>query len=295
MRKLSYSMISALVISLLFSLLSYSLPIQQINTCPAKPYHISNPVTRGLQGILGLNWISAKLAESQVKTQLKKQLGQGTVNVYIKPYSAMDLVAGKFKSIDLKAKNAAMSGIFISSLEIKSLCDFIYLDYKKDPIVPMTPLYFGFKGTITQEDLDKSLSSKEYQNNLSKIKVRFGNTDLSLVDFLNTKINIEGNKIFVSADVHFIGTPKFMAIPVKMGAGLKVSDNKIKLTNIQMFSDNSGPNMGPVSDFIENMALGIFDFDSLNQNGTAITLKNINIHNGKIDVEGTVWIASHEG
>ena len=82
-----------------------------------------------------------------------------------------------------------------------------------------------------------------------------------------------------------------MKMPIKAGTGLKVKDNKIRLTDLQMLSKSPGLNMGPVSDFIETMTLAVFDVSTLGEDDTEITIKNINIKNDKIDVDGTVWVA----
>jgi hypothetical protein len=289
MKRLSYLITLLLISGLLFSSNAYTMPTQQVNTCPSEPYPISNFITRDLQGILLMNWGSSQIAESIVKNQIKKMIAEGDIKVHIKPYSAMDLAAGKLKSFSVKGKNIVMNGVSISSIEAASLCDLVYIDYKNNPVTPLAPLFFRFKTTITQKDLDRTLSSKEYSDNLSSLKLKVGNADLNLIDFMNPKIKIEKNKLIVSTDMHFIGTPKFMSVPLKAGTGIAVKDNKIKLVDLQMFSDNSI--MGPIPDIVEAITLSILDPNRFVKGGTEVTIKNININSGKINIEGTVWVA----
>ncbi|OGI22055.1 MAG: hypothetical protein A2255_07930 [Candidatus Melainabacteria bacterium RIFOXYA2_FULL_32_9] len=294
MRRVGYIAVFTLAISLFFTLLVYSLPTQQVNTCPGKPYPVSNFLTRGLQGLTGLNWGAAKIVESQIEKHVKKSLDKGQVKVHIKPYSAMDLLAGKLKSFDVKANNVVIDGFFISSAEAKSLCSFTHIDYEKDPIVALAPILLGYKVTFTENDLNSIISSKEYKDNLTKIKLKFSNSDISLIEFLNPDIDIDGNKVFISADMHFIGTPKFVIIPVKMGTGLKVKNNRIRLNDVKILSNTFGKNMTIISEFLEKMTLAVFDINSLGSENTEITIKNINVNNDRIDIEGTFWIASKQ-
>lgn len=292
MRKFAYSVSFILILSLFLNVFTYSAPVQKVNTCPGKPYPVSNFLTRGIQGVLLMNWSSARIAESQIEKQLKKVFNQGDLEIRIKPYSAMDLMAGKMKNLEIKGKNLSGEGIALTSIEAKSLCNFIYINYKKDPVEPLAPVYVSFKGTATEKDLNTILSSEQYQENLTKLKLKLNNSELDLMEFLNPKINIEGRKIFLSGNIHFIGTPKFISIPIKFGTGLKVKDNKLKLVDMQIFSSNSIRNAGPISDFVERMTLAVFDISSFGDENTEITLKNININNDKIDIDGTVWINS---
>ncbi|MCK7485992.1 MAG: hypothetical protein MZU97_10915 [Bacillus subtilis] len=92
--------------------------------------------------------------------------------------------------------------------------------------------------------------------------------------------------------MRFIGTPKFLAIPVKMGFGIKVVDNKIRLSNVQVLPNTPGRNMGPISDFMERITLAVFDLDNIGGKDTHITIKKINVKNDKIDIEGNVRMAA---
>ena len=292
MRKLGYIAIFALVLSLSFGLLVHSLPTRQVNTCPGKPYPISNFITRGLQGVTGLNWGAARILESQIEKHVKKSLDKGEVEVQIKPYSAMDLVAGKLKSFDVKGKDIVSKGFYISSAEARSLCEFTHLDYEKNPIVALAPVFLEYKVSFSEKDLNSIVSSKEYKDNLTKIKLKHNNSEISLLEFLNPNIDINGDKVVISADLHFVGTPKFVTIPVKLSSGLKAKNNNIRLSDVQMLSSNFGRNGKIVADFLEKMTLAVFDIKQLGTENTEINIKNVDVNNDRIDIEGTFWVAS---
>lgn len=288
MKKIKYIFISAVFASLVSGMLVVSAPKQTPNMCPTKPYPVSNIFSRSLQGLFLMNFGSAKIAESEIKSQLAKTM-QGDIDIDIKTYSAMDLVAGKFKSAKLKANNVNLDGIHISNFEAKTLCDFNYINYKQNPVIPKAPALIEFNGIITEDDFTKTLASPQYSENLTKIKAKINNLDMNLVDFLNPKINIVNGKIHLSAQVHFAGLPSYLNIPVKIGTGLKADNGKIKLTNLKVLP-NQGFNMPKIASFVESINPVIVDLNNVGIQGSKVSIKNLDINDGKINVGGTIWI-----
>lgn len=271
---------------------AYSEPAQGLNCCPTKPYETSNFVTRGIQGVFGLNWLFHQVAESQVEKQIKKVITSGDVKVKIKPYSAMDLLDGKMRSFDVKGKNIVANGFHISSFEVKSLCDYVSVDYKKNPVELREPVLAGLKASITQNDINKSLSSPEWKENFEKIKVKVFDTDISLFEFLDPRVEIDKDKIYISSSLHLAGTPRFLSIPLYFGTGLRVDNNKLKFVGVKMISKGLGANLGPISEFLDKMAVCALDFNLLNNSTMNINIKKILVNNGKIDLDGTLWLAA---
>lgn len=289
MRKFNYIIIPALIISLISPLAAYS--AQQIYSCPGKPYPVSNSVTRGIQRFLGLNLLATKAVELGIQNQLKNT-AKGDFDVKIKTYSAMDLLAGKLKGVEVKAKNINADDIYVSSAEVKSLCDFIYIDYKKNPGVPLVPVLVGFKGAVTEKDLNKTLSSETYKNKLQGLKIKIYGNEATLVDFYNTKADIVNNKISLLSDIHLAGMPESMRVPVKITAGLKLIDNKIRLTDIQMTAKSIATDFGVIGKLIELQKPVLFDLNSLEKNGMRVDLKDLIIKDNQINIQGTAWMAA---
>lgn len=288
MKNIKYIALSAIAISLISGIFVFSAPVQTPNMCPAKPYPISSALTRTVQRIFGLNLLASKAAEHEIKSQIAKTV-KGDVDVNLKTYSAFDLIAGKFKSAEIKAKNADIDGIYISSFEAKTLCDFVYINYKSNPVTPLAPVFVGFKGTITANDFNKTLASPKFEQNLTKIKTKINNADINLIDFVNPKVNISKGLISISTQIHLAGMPSYVNIPVKIRTGIKVENNKIKLINLKVLP-TQGTNSPVISGLIESINPTIVDLNDLGVEGSRITIKNFLIENNKINVSGTVWM-----
>lgn len=284
-------MIALMTGFVLFSnLFVFSSPSQKVNTCPGRPYPVSNFFTRNLQRFTGMNLLVSKVAENAIESNLAKMLDKGDVNLSLKGYSAMDLSAGKFKTAQLTAKNIVKDGVYISLVEAKSLCDFTQVDRKRDPVVNISPIYVGFKSTITDTDINNTVASDQYQQKLRGVSIKLFNQDIDLVDFLNLKANIIDNKIVITTDIHFNGMPNYMKLPVKMAVGVKILDNKLRISELQMISKPLGGELKLFSNFITFQKPVLVDFNKLSQNGSSIEIKKFSIVNNKINLEGTAWL-----
>jgi hypothetical protein len=280
-----------ITVAVLFSnLLAFSVSKQSPDTCPSKPYPVSNFLTRNIQRFVGLNLGVTEIAEGAIESNITKLFDKGEVKVNIKGYSAMDLVAGKFKTAQLTAKNIAKDGVYISSLEARSLCDFTQIDRSNNTVVPVSPIYVGFKGVFTDSDINNTVNSDQYRQKLRGVSIKLFNQDIDLIDFLNLKANINNNKLIISTDIHFNGMPEFMKLPVKMGIGLKVIDNKLRISDLQMISKPLGGELNLLSNFITFQKPVIVDFNSLSKNGSNIKMRKFSIENNKVNFEGTVWL-----
>lgn len=285
------SLVIVLVAGILLSnLLAFSDPSQKTNICPSRPYPVSNVLTRNLQRFTGMNLIFTSAAEGMIENSVKKLLDTGEIDVKIKGYSAMDLLDGKFKSVQLSAKNLSKDGVYVSSFEAKSLCEYTQVDRNSNPVVPLTPVYIGFKGLITDSDINNTVNSDKYRQKLRGVSIKLFNQDIDLVDFLNLKANIKDDRLVISTDIHFNGMPAYMKLPVKMGIGLKIVDNKLRISDLQMISKPLGGELNMLSTFISFQKPVIVDFNDLSKNGSDIQIKKFSIVSNKINLEGTLWL-----
>lgn len=291
MKRIKYIVISAVTATLISSVAAFSQPLQSNYDAPKKPYPISNIFTRSAQGIIGLNFISSQIAAYEVKKQTEKTI-KGKISVSIKPYSAFDLLSGKFKSFKIKAKNIESNGIYVSNFEAASMYDFIYVDYKHNPVKFLAPVKMSFHTSITQDDLNKMLLTPLAQANLTKIKAKINNKNVNILDFNIPKMEISHGKINLSTKVHLAGLPSYFNIPIDLTAGLKIENDKIKLNNLQILQNNN-INISLVSNIIETITPVIIDFSDIGIKGSKIKIKDLSINNDKIDISGIIWIPAN--
>lgn len=280
------------VLSVILGLMVQQTAFSASNSCSSKPYPVSNVLSRGLQGITGLNFIVPKIAESKIESELRKTT-KGNINVTLKPYSAFDLAAGKLKGFKFEGKNMVFDDVHITSLEAESLCDFVYINYKTEPITPLAPLYMNIKGSISEDDFNRTFSSKRYREDLSKVKMKLYNSDITLLDIMDSRIKIDGNRLSLTSNIHFSWLPKFMTVPVKLNTGLKVVNNKIKFTDVKVLTGDAGIDLTPLAGLFDIFNPTILDISTLETNGSKIKIKDVNIKDNKVNIEGTVLLPTN--
>lgn len=261
-------------------------------SCPSKPYPISNSFSRGLQGILGLNFMASKIVEGQIKSQISKY-ANGDFKVNFNTYSVGDLAAGKFKGINIKGKDIVMqSGLRVSSVNVSSPCDFVYLDIKNKPVKNISPVLMNYNVVITQDDLNKTIKSPQYKDNFQHIKTQMLGLDIGIVDLVNPKFEIKNSKLYFTTDMHFGGTPDFMTVPVKIGTGFTVKNGKLTPVNLELVSKVMGGNSPFLSEFLSSFSANAFDVNNFLPDGMNVNFTEADLSNGKLSVSGNVYVSS---
>jgi hypothetical protein len=258
-----------------------------VYTCPKEPYSISSPFLRGLQNVSGLNFLASKIAESQIKSQLNKYVN-GDFEIDIDSFSALDLTSGKLKSIKIKAKDIAYEDTFISAFQAKSICDFIHIDYKSKPAKILTPINIEFNGTVTENDLNKTVQREKYQKAISTIKL--GDERISLFNFKNPKVALKNDRMIIKTEIQPPGIFKNLAIPINIDTALKVADNKIQFADIKIFSAGIEIDLNASESAFEDFNPILYGLKEFKKNGTKMTIKNISIEDDKINISGILLL-----
>jgi len=289
MKKISIIIGFIFVFSLFFQIKAFSSQNPAPNTCSSGAYPISNPISRGIQRVLGLNIITTKIVETIIKNEISKLITKGNVKVNINAYSAGDLIAGKIKSFDITGKNVAYNDVYLSSINVKSLCDFTYFDYKKTPVMLNSPLFVNYNAEIKTAELEKIFASDSTKEALQGIKIGINNMDFGKVDFTEIKPSINNGKINIKANLVYKRSIFAFKFPINMQTSLKVSNDKIFLTNLKFTSDSISNDLIFIKNSIELNNINIFDLKTIKKDETDIKIKKLKIVNDKIFIEGTFW------
>jgi len=289
MKKFSIIAGFIIIFSLFFQITAFSSQTPAPNSCSAGAYPISSPISRGIQRVLGFNIITTKIAETIIKNEISKLITKGKVKVNINAYSAGDLIAGKIKSFEITGKNVAYNDIYLSSVNVHSLCDFTYFDYKKTPAVLSSPLFIKYNAEIKSAELEKIFTSDSIKEALQGIKIVINNVDFGKVDFVDIKPSINNSKINIKANLIYTSRIFAFKLPINLQTSLKTSNDKIFLTNLKFASDSISNDLIFIKNSIELNNINIFDLKTIKKDETDIKIKKINIVNDKIFIEGTFW------
>ncbi len=290
MKKILTIFATSLFLILFFQTISFSTPNPAPNTCYAGVYPVSNTVSRGIQGIFGLNFGARKIVESIIESQISNLIQKGNIKVSLKSYSAGDLIAGKIKNFHIVGKKIESNGIYLSKVEAESLCDFTWFDYKSKPALLKSPLFIKYSADVSKEDLKKIFESDTIKSALTGIKVRVGLIDFGEVDFVNIKPDIKNEKISMKISLVYRRMPFTFTFPINLETAIKVKDDKIFLTSLKFPSGAVNDEFRFITNSLELNNINIFDLKTLEKDGSEINIKKIKIVNDKIFLEGIFWL-----
>jgi len=247
-------------------------------------YNLASNFSRGIQNISGLNYLAARFAESKISKQLHNYV-DGDIKVKIDSFSATDLAAGKFKKFSVNGKNISFNDFYMTSIDAESTTDMIHVDYKSNPVAVLTPINVAFNGVITENDLNRTVSSSNYQKKLKNIKL---GSDLIRVSFLNPKVKLENNRIIINADVQISGTP--VVVPVEINSGLKISNNMIILSDVKLNSAGMGLGVSFPENVYTSLNPFLYSIKELKLTNQKLNLEDVSIEDNQIKIKGSLWL-----
>lgn len=248
---------------------------------------LTSATSRFFSNITGQNFIGEKVGESLIKKALKKN-ADGDFKVTLNSYSVRDLKAGKFKSLDIKGKNILVDGIYISEAEMSTLCEYNYISQDKNgDYLVMEDIPIAISAVITEDDLNKTMMSKDYQRLLNDLNTLGGAFNIFSID--STKIKIKDNKIYyiVKIAVPFVRATQ----EVVMSANLKVVDGEIKFSDPELLNNrHEGKDLSKLASILNYINPLDFSMKILENKDADLSIRNISIQDGKILVDAKMLI-----
>ena len=274
--------------------------ILSINSTLAKDYsqfcstNSANKTFLGnIASISGYNSISRNIIENQIANALKKETNS-KFDVKIDSFLGTNVKNGEFKSLKANSDNIFYNGIYMSDVNIETICPYNKVDYKNKTLTFDENLALKYSASITQDDLDKLLKESSYQKIIDKMNS--DSTISSLIQIKNSNIKIKDDKLEIIynilplAKLDTIGIFKNRIKPIKIaiGANLKVEDGNIELCDFDFNNVKAKyNNLIPIINMLNPLSFEM-DFDK-NIKGE-MDVENVKIANSKIQLEGTVLI-----
>ena len=254
-------------------------------TC-VEQYDMNNKFSSFFSSIIGLNFARTQISESVLKKAILKTVqGDKNLKVDIKSYSAKDLRNGIFKSLTMSGKNVNIDGIYLSSVELKSLCDFNYIQYdKKGNLTFKEDFPMSFEIEISADDINNTMKSEKYGkiiNDLNKLS-------FAGVKVQSTTASIRGNRFYytINVTIPFVREPKKLEI----SADLNVKDGEIDFENTKLTSNSFKFDLKKI-DFIMNYLNPLdFSINIFDNKDAKVYIKNIAIKNNTIVTDGIVIV-----
>lgn len=254
--------------------------------CPA-PYDLTSGFSRGMSTVTGQKFLSEKIGEKLVKKAIKKNITSGDIKVNLDAYSVRDLKAGRFKSLEINGKNVDIQGVYISSFNAKTLCNFNYIaNDKRGNYIVKEDIPASFNAIITEEDLNKTMLSSDYKRMIDDINSIGGN--LNIFQITSTNIKLKNDKMYyvLKYSMPFVRKTKELV----MTANLKVENGQIELANTSFLNNSMALDVDKLSKLINYINPLDFSAKILENKDAKFNIETVNISNGKITIDGNMTI-----
>lgn len=277
-----------IILCMLLLLVAQSVQAQDCSTlkCPA-PYDLTSGFSRRMSKVTGQRFLSEKIGESLTKKAIKKNITSGDIKVNLDAYSVRDLKAGRFKSLEVKGKNIDIQGIYVSSFNAKTLCNFNYIaNDKKGNYIVKEDIPASFNAEITEDDLNKTMSSTDYKRMIDDINSIGGS--LNIFQITSTSIKLKNGKMYyvMKYSMPFVRKTKELVI----SADLKVENGQIVLDNTSFLNNNMALDVDKLSKLINYINPLDFSAKILENKEAKFSVENVKISDGKINIDGNMVI-----
>ena len=270
-------------LSLLLFTTNYAYSAECSYKC-AEPYDMNGKVRTFFSNITGLNLTRRKITEAVIKKTISKSVKGDKIKVNINSYSSKDLANGIFKSLTMSGSNLDINGVHLSYLELKSLCEFNYIQYdKKGNLTFKEDFPMSFNMKVSSDDINKSMESEKYQKAISSVN-RFAFAGIKVT---STQSSIRGNKFYYTI---FYSVPFMKDQKVELEADLKVDNGKISLKNTRLTSNSKLIDLNKVDSIMQRINPLDFSVNVFNNKSAKIYVKNVAIKNNIIVSDGVIII-----
>lgn len=237
-----------------------------------KHFAIMKPITEGI-------------AEHIIKSSLKKETG-GKYNVKFEGYTTSSIKKGIFKNLEITGENIVAEGIPVPYVHLKSLTDYNYVDYSKDPVEFKSDMKFSYDLLLSEESMNTALQHKDYQKVLDKVN----NIAYPLFQITKVSTKIQNNQIYILTEYTF---PLASGTKVRVfvaSTAFIVKDSKIRAGNIKLNSAYGNLSLEKVANLLNLVNPLEFTLARLNSGKCNAKVENINIVDNKIKINGKIIV-----
>ena len=254
------------------------------------PFAIGSGLSRGIQKVTGVNFVTGIIASAIAQSALHHKLG-GKVKVTVKTFSLTDLVAGKVKSVSIESHGCHVHGVPLGDFSAHSN-DPIWFDYRKGKqhVYGLNnPVTLSVKAELNQKHVCRALAAEAVIKSMRGLKLDLpglGETQLQLV---NPKVSMTKGFMKIHALLVTEGASADTGIDLEISAVPKLVGSKIVLENMHVCCpDIEDPQT--FAKFAEELFNPIVDFGRFDRSNFAFRLTSFNLQSDKIIGDGCLLL-----
>ncbi len=232
-----------------------------------------------------MNSFVENIVKHNIKSSLKKETG-ANFDVIFKGYTVSSMNKGIFKYLELTAENVTSEGIPIPYVHIKSLSDYNYIDYKKDPIEFKSDMKFAYDMELSEKSMNEALKHSSYNNVLNKIN----NLAYPMFQVKGVSTKIINNNLYVLTEYNFPIMPSSKNKVFVASSDIRVENGQIKACDVKLDSAYGNIALDKVANLLNLLNPLGFTMNLLESKQCNGNIENVNIVDNKIKIDGKIYI-----
>ena len=232
-----------------------------------------------------MNPIAESIAEKVIKKSLKKETG-ANFKVKFDGYTLESMKQGIFKYLEITGKNVIVEDIEVPYINLKTVSDYNWVDYTKDPVVFKSDMTFAYELDLSEKTINDALKDKEYKKTLQKVN----NRAYPLFTINDVRVRIKHNKVHVIMEYNFPIAPARKNRTFMVSTNFHVVNGKISAKDIGIDNAYGNLPLDKVTNLInllDPLSFTLALMDSKKCNGR---IENVNIVDNIIKIDGKIFV-----
>ena len=206
----------------------------------------------------------------------------------MKSFSAKDLAAGRFKSLNIYGDNLNFDGIYVSKFNASTICDFNYIKATKKSVSFKENFAMNYSMTISDEDLRKTVLSKDYLTFLQSLNIKLGG--FNLLELKDVDVKLKDDKFHFSLKMANTMFNYKLPLNLDVSAKMKVQNGQIKVSEVAWENLNQKISLTQVTNLLNMINPLHFTVNVLDNANTKLALQTLDIQGDKLILDGTLFI-----
>ncbi len=231
--------------------------------------------------------IAESIAKRAIKKALKKETG-AKFDVNLEGYSTLSLKKGIFKYLEISGNDLRINELPVPYLSIKSLTDYNYIDYTKNPPLFISDMTYGYEIKLSDETINAALKEKDYQKVLHYVN----KVASPLFVAKDVRIKMANNKFYIIMDYNFPIIKSSKDKSFVMSTDFEIINNKIVSKNVHIDTSYGNLGLNKVANLINLLNPLDFTLQQLDDelNDARANIENINIVDNMVKVNGKIFV-----
>ena len=232
-----------------------------------------------------MNPLAECLAEHSIAKSLKKETG-GKYDVKFTGYTLSSMKKGIFKSLEITGTDMVTENIPLPYVYIKSLSDYNYIDYQKEPPVFKSDMTFYFEVDLSEDSMNIALKDSSYKKTLDTIN----NITYPLFQITGVSTKIRNNRIYILTEYNFPIAPSSKNRVFVASSDFQVANGDINAVNIKIDSAYGNVSLHKVANLINMLDPLDFTMSLLETKQGKAKIENVKIVDNKVRIDGKIFV-----